>query len=120
MEQCRVRPNTNWKNAAVQAPVTEKILRAINIDTGNVAWEVPFVGSVFPKTWPGVMATAGGLVFYADPNGAFAAADARTGKTLWHFPTNVYMKASPMTYTVGGKQFVAMVAGPNIMVFALP
>jgi glucose dehydrogenase len=65
------------------------------------------------------MATAGGLVFYSDPNGTFAAADERTGKTLWHFPTNVPMKASPMTFTIGGKQFVATVAGPNILCFGL-
>jgi PQQ-dependent dehydrogenase (methanol/ethanol family) len=120
MEQCRVRPAGDWKSANQKAPLTEKILRAIDIDTGKVTWEIPFIGPVYPKTWPGVMATAGGLVFYGDPNGAFAAADARAGKTLWHFPTNVYMKASPMTYSVGGKQFVATVAGPNIISFALP
>ncbi len=97
----------------------KKFLRAINIDTGNVAWEIALVGSVYPKTWPGVLATAGGLVFYGDPNGAFAAADERQGKTLWHFPTNVYMKASPMTFMVDGKQFVATVAGPNILCFGL-
>jgi glucose dehydrogenase len=66
------------------------------------------------------MTTSGGLLFYGDANGAFAAADARDGRTLWHFATNVYMKASPMTYTVKGKQFVATVAGPNIMAFSLP
>ncbi|HUS04669.1 MAG TPA: PQQ-binding-like beta-propeller repeat protein [Bryobacteraceae bacterium] len=120
MEQCRARRTGNWKNAQERVPTTEKLLRAINIDTGKVTWEIPFIGSVYPKTWPGVMATAGGLVFYGDPNGAFAAADERNGKTLWHFPTNVYMKASPMTFAVGGKQFVATVAGPNIVCFGLP
>jgi PQQ-dependent dehydrogenase (methanol/ethanol family) len=120
MEQCRARRGGNWKSAEQQLPVTEKRLRAINIDTGKVAWEIPFIGSVYPKTWPGVMATAGGLVFYGDPIGSFAAADETNGKPLWHFPTNVYMKASPMTYLVNGKQFVATVAGPNIISFGLP
>ncbi|MDQ6700390.1 MAG: PQQ-binding-like beta-propeller repeat protein, partial [Acidobacteriota bacterium] len=120
MEQCRARRTGNWKSAETQVPAPQKFLRAINIDTGKVTWEIPFLGAMFPKTWPGVMATAGGLVFYGDPNGAFAAADERNGKTLWHFPTNVYMKASPMTYTVDGKQFVATVAGPNIISFGLP
>ncbi len=120
MEQCRARRTGNWKVAETQVPVTQKFLRAIDIDTGKVTWEIPFIGAMFPKTWPGVMATAGGLVFYGDPNGAFAAADERNGKTLWHFPTNVYMKASPMTYSVGDKQFVATVAGPNIVCFGLP
>jgi PQQ-dependent dehydrogenase (methanol/ethanol family) len=114
MEQCRVRPGKRG-----EAPDPQKIVRAIKIDDGKVAWEIPFQGVMFPKTWPGLMATAGGLVFYGDPNGAFAAADARDGKTLWHFATNVYMKASPMTFTVGGKQRVAVVAGPNVLVFGL-
>ncbi len=45
--------------------------------------------------------------------------DERNGKALWEFPTNVRMKASPMTFTVGGKQYVAVAAGPNILCFGL-
>jgi PQQ-dependent dehydrogenase (methanol/ethanol family) len=119
LEECRDRRQASWKTAEHRVEPAQKFLRAIDIDTGKVAWEIPLAGSVFPKTWPGVLATAGGLVFYGDPNGAFAAADDREGKPLWHFPTNVYMKASPMTYTVDGKQFVAVAAGPNIMCFGL-
>jgi PQQ-dependent dehydrogenase (methanol/ethanol family) len=98
----------------------QKYLRAVNIDTGKIAWEIPQWGHVLMKTWPGVLATAGGLVFYSDPDGTFVAADARNGKPLWHFATNVAMKASPMTYTVDGKQFVAVAAGSNILCFGLP
>lgn len=98
----------------------ERYMRAINIDTGNVAWEIPQTGPVILKTWSGVLATAGGLVFYGDPNGAFVAVDEREGKTLWHFDTNVGMKASPMTYMVDGKQFVAVAAGSAFLSFALP
>jgi glucose dehydrogenase len=68
----------------------------------------------------GVLATAGGVIFYGDPSGDFVAVDEREGKTLWHFPTNGIPKASPMTYTVGGKQFIAFAVGSNIMCFALP
>jgi PQQ-dependent dehydrogenase (methanol/ethanol family) len=117
LEDCRV--GKNWKAAEPKLEPAQKFLRAINIDTGNITWEIPITGNAFPKMWSGVMATAGGLVFYSDPNGAFAAADERTGKTLWHFPTNVPMKASPMTFFVGGKQFVAVAAGPNILCFGL-
>ena len=46
--------------------------------------------------------TAGGLLFYGKPNGGFDAVDAKTGETLWHFPTNVRMKAPPITFSVGG------------------
>ena len=66
-----------------------------------------------------MLATAGGLIFYGQPNGGFAAVDQRDGKTLWQFPTNVRMKASPITFTVGGKQYVAIAAGPNILSFGL-
>jgi PQQ-dependent dehydrogenase (methanol/ethanol family) len=116
-EECRV--GKNWKAAEPKLEPAQKFLRAINIDTGEGAWEIPMAGIASAKIWPGVMATAGGLVFYSDPSGAFAAADERTGKTLWHFPTNVPMKASPMTFTIDGKQFVATVAGPNILCFGL-
>ena len=46
----------------------------------------------------GVLATAGGLVFYSESTGAFAAVDAKSGRTLWHFETGQPPKASPMTY----------------------
>jgi len=58
-------------------------------------------------------------VFYGKPNGGFDAVDERLGKTLWHFPTNVRMKASPMTFSVRGKQYVTIAAGPNILCFGL-
>ncbi|MDQ6665825.1 MAG: PQQ-binding-like beta-propeller repeat protein, partial [Acidobacteriota bacterium] len=121
LEQCHPeRRAGSWKAAENRIPEPQKYLRAINIDTGNVVWEIPQIGAVQPKTYPGVLATAGGIVFYGDPNGAFAAADARDGKPLWHFATNVLMKASPMTYTAEGRQFIAVAAGPNIVCFGLP
>jgi len=97
----------------------QRFLRAVNIETGEIVWEIPQPGPAKAKTWTGVLATAGGLVFYGKPNGGFDAADERTGKTLWHFPTNVRMKASPMTFSLGGKQYVAIAAGPNILCFGL-
>lgn len=97
----------------------QRFLRAVNIDTGDIVWEVPQPGAARAKTWSGVLATAGGLIFYGRPNGGFAAVAARDGKTLWHFPTNVRMKASPMTFAVGGRQYVAVAAGPNILCFGL-
>jgi PQQ-dependent dehydrogenase (methanol/ethanol family) len=102
------------------AEPSERYMRAISIDTGEVAWEIPQRGPVILKTWSGVLATAGGIVFYGDPNGAFVAVDERKGNTLWHFDTNVGMKASPMTFMVDGKQFVAVAAGSVFLCFGLP
>jgi glucose dehydrogenase len=94
-------------------------LRAVNIESGAIAWEAAQPGPARAKTWSGVLATAGGLVFYGRPNGGFVAVDQRTGKALWEMPTNVRMKASPMTFSTGGKQYVAVAAGPNILCFGL-
>jgi alcohol dehydrogenase (cytochrome c) len=47
------------------------------------------------------------------------AVDARDGKPLWHFNTGQDMSASPMSYAVGGKQFVAIAVGSDIFSFAL-
>jgi PQQ-dependent dehydrogenase (methanol/ethanol family) len=97
----------------------QRFLRALNIETGEIVWEVPQFGPAPNKIWTGVLATAGGLIFYGQPHGGFAAVDQRDGKTLWRFPTNVRMKASPMTFSVGGNQYVAVAAGPNILCFGL-
>ena len=97
----------------------QRFLRAVNIETGEIAWEVAQPGPARAKTWSGVLGTAGGLLFYGQPNGGFVAADERSGKTLWQFPTNARMKASPMTFTFRGKQYVAVAAGPNILCFGL-
>ena len=59
-------------------------------------------------------------MFFGDDNGAVAAVDAKTGKSLWHFHTNETLRASPMTYMVDGKQYVAIASGSNIIAFALP
>jgi PQQ-dependent dehydrogenase (methanol/ethanol family) len=96
-----------------------KYLRALNIETGAIAWEIPQIGPA-ERNYSGVLATAGGVVFYGETSGGFAAVDAKTGATLWHFEAGGYWKGSPMTYTVEGRQYVAVASGANILSFALP
>jgi PQQ-dependent dehydrogenase (methanol/ethanol family) len=96
----------------------EKYLRAVEIESGRILWEVPQVGA--PEgNYSGVLSTAGGLVFYGESGGSFAAVDAKSGETLWHFNTGQEWRASPMTYVVNGRQHVAIAAGGNILSFAL-
>jgi alcohol dehydrogenase (cytochrome c) len=96
----------------------EKYLRAIDIEAGRIVWEIPQVGA--PEgNYSGVLSTAGGLVFYGETGGSFAAVDANSGKTLWHFDTGQEWRASPMTYLVNGRQHVAIASGSNIISFAL-
>jgi PQQ-dependent dehydrogenase (methanol/ethanol family) len=94
-----------------------KFLKAIDIQTGKTAWEIPDIGGGILAS--GIMATAGGLIFYGDGNGAFVAADAANGKLLWHFNTGQSWKAGPMTYTVDGNQYIGVAAGSTILAFGL-
>ena len=84
-------------------------LRALHLDDGRVAWEIPQVGN--SNNYGGTLATAGGLVFYGQASGEFAAVDARSGTHLWHFETQEIWKSSPITYVVNGKQYIVIAAG---------
>src|SRR5271169_2206013 len=97
---------------------SQKILVAYNLDTGAFAWKYPQVGRA--RSSGGTMTTAGGLVFVGDDAESFEAVDAQTGKPLWHFNTGQDFSASPMSYSVLDKQYVAIAAGSDIFSFALP
>ncbi len=96
----------------------QKILMAYNPETGKLVWQYPQVG--LARSWAGTMTTAGGLVFFGNDAEAFEAVEARTGKSLWHFNTGQSIHASPMSYSVAGKQYVAIAAGSDVFTFALP
>jgi alcohol dehydrogenase (cytochrome c) len=98
-------------------PRPQRILRAIDIRTGAIAWELPQAG---PGTsWGGTLATATGLVFVAEDGGSLTAVDAVSGQPLWSFPTNQVWRASPMTYMFDGTQYIAVAAGPNVIALAI-
>ncbi len=118
-----------WLGGAFKAIAAEEQwgrLVAVNLDTGKVAWGVktpqPLIG--------GVLATAGDLVFNGEGNGWFKAFDAGSGKELWKFNCGAGVNAPAVSYTVKGKQYVAVGAGGNtqldfkrgnsVFVFALP
>ena len=97
-------------------PTPQRILRAIEIRTGAIAWELPQRGPAF--SWGGTLSTATGLVIFGEDGGALMAADALTGKPLWMYQTNHTWKASPMTYMFDGTQYIAVAAGGNILALA--
>jgi len=111
----------SWKNQRTPTPPDPgtKYLRALDIETGKIAWEVPQVGPTDGKRVAGILGSAGGLLFYGDPNGYFIAADERDGRTLWRMPLNATIKTSPMTFTVDGEQYIALAVGSQIMCFGL-
>ena len=58
-----------------------------------------------------MLATAGDLVFTGDPEGNFFALDARTGNKLWSFQTGAGHRGGSISYSVGGRQYIAVTTG---------
>ncbi|HUN93887.1 MAG TPA: PQQ-dependent methanol/ethanol family dehydrogenase [Burkholderiaceae bacterium] len=82
-------------------------LRAIDPASGKIVWEVKNNAPL----WGGVLATAGGVVFYGVPEGYLKAVDAKSGKELWKFQTGSGVVAPPVTWEEGGEQYVAVLSG---------
>lgn len=83
-------------------------LRAIDPLTGETRWSVEGMG------WQdrhGVLATQSGLVFHGNLAGRIFARSSDTGEELWHADTGSTIMAAPMTYSVGGVQYVAVQTG---------
>jgi len=81
------------------------------------AWDPIAKRAVWSVESPGIsnggaMATAGDLVFEGLADGYFHAYDAKTGKDLWSFFAGVAATGVPITFSVEGRQYVAITAGP--------
>ena len=80
---------------------------AWNGTMGEIEWTLPEQFSV----WSGALATAGDIVFYGTLEGYLMAIDASTGEELYKFKTPSGIIGNVMTYTHGGKQYVAVLSG---------
>lgn len=86
---------------------TKGVLIAWDPVTQKERWRVTLGGP-----WNGgVLATAGGLVFQGNAMGNFVAYDSASGKNLWSFEAQTGVVAAPMTYSIDGQQYVAVLAG---------
>lgn len=93
------------REAAIAA--TKGALIAWDPVTQQERWRVPHAGP-----WNGgLLATGGGLVFQGTGQGQFAAYSAAEGRQLWSFAAGTGIIAPPVTYTVNGEQYVAVLAG---------
>jgi len=109
---------------------------AIDLYTGKKLWDVP-LGTMIPGQQTGSinlggpMVTAGGLVFTSAAMDLFLRAfDIETGKELWQYALPAGGQATPMTYTLNGKQYLVIAAGGHgklgtkqgdyVLAFALP
>jgi PQQ-dependent dehydrogenase (methanol/ethanol family) len=92
-------------------------IRAIDPQTSKVRWDFKLNQGSFAA---GVLATAGGLVFAASREGNLIALNASTGEPLWHYQTGAPIQSAPMSYSVDGRQYIAVAGDSTLFVFALP
>ena len=95
----------------------EFVTRAIDPRTGDSRWEYQMSGSGVMAA--GVLSTAGGLLFAGEDGGSLIALDAVSGKRLWKSELKQAIFASPMSYAIGGRQYVAIAAGSDVFSFRL-
>lgn len=104
-----IRLGSTFKNVKGDKAEQSGTFTAINVNSGKIDWQAktpqPMMG--------GALATAGNLVFTGEGNGWFDAFDAKTGKKLWRYNLGAGVNAPPITYSVKGKQYVAVAAGGN-------
>ena len=98
-------------------------LAAVDLKTGQLKWEVPLGFMMDPQKYPdapkwgsinfgGAITTAGGVAFIAASMDNFIRAfDTNTGQVLWEAELPASGQATPMTYTINGKQYVVIAAG---------
>jgi alcohol dehydrogenase (cytochrome c) len=82
-------------------------LVGFDVTTGEKLWTVK-APSPFTS---GVMTTGGGLAFAGTPEGEFKAFDIRTGEELWSYQTGSGMVGSPVSFSIDGKQYIAVPSG---------
>jgi alcohol dehydrogenase (cytochrome c) len=100
----------NWTEAVSHGSVI-----AIDPQTGDRKWTY-YMTDV---TDSGILTTASDVLFTGGREGYFQALDARTGELLWKTNLGGQMAAGPMTYSVDGRQYVAIAAGHAVFAFAL-
>jgi alcohol dehydrogenase (cytochrome c) len=90
-------------------------IRAIDPLTGERKWELKMPN----VTESGILTTATDVLFGGGREGYFLALDARTGGLLWKITVGGIIISGPMSYAVGGRQYVAVTAGNVLFTFAL-
>ena len=88
------------------APGPVGVVQALSVETGKTVWK-----HEQREGTTSLVSTGGGLVFGGDVNGRFRAFDHETGDMLWEVNLGSSVTGSPITYAVGGKQYVAVSTG---------
>lgn len=98
---------------------SQLVLKAIDYRTGKLRWSHAYATDG-AGLGPGILATAGKLLFTGDATGNFVAFDPENGNILWHANVGAPVSNGPMTYELDGRQYVVVGAGSALYAFALP
>lgn len=107
-------PGLPWDSYTFVQPVPgedDGVLAAIDLATGAIAWRAPMDRPLIG----GVLATEGKLVFVGESGGRFSAFSSEAGTRLWSEEVSAGVNAPPVTFAVGGRQFVTVAVGGNAM-----
>jgi alcohol dehydrogenase (cytochrome c) len=109
-----VKPRERFTGGAVRSPDRQYgSLKAVDPTTG----ETKAARKLEYPNMAGVLATAGNLVFLGHYDGTFAAYDAKTLNEVWSFNVGSPIQAPPVSYSVNGKQYVAILVGARMWPF---
>jgi len=103
-------PINTWTEAAGHGAVI-----ALDPGTGRAKWKFKMTD----VTDSGILTTASDLLFTGGHEGFFQALDARTGALLWKTQLGASINSGPISYRVGTRQYVSIVSGLSMFVFAL-
>jgi alcohol dehydrogenase (cytochrome c) len=97
-------------------------LLAIDPATVKIVWRHPYPNLNAPgaTVGPGLMATAGNLLFTGDDQNNIIVYRAKDGQILWHYKALANQSNGPMSYMLDGKQYVVIAAGDTLYSFTLP
>jgi len=97
-------------------------LLAIDPTTVKIVWRHPYPNLNAPgaTVGPGLMATAGNLLFTGDDQNNIIVYRAKDGKILWHYKAQANQSNGPVTYMLDGKQYVVIAAGDTLYSLTLP
>jgi len=101
------KPATFNGGAGFGAPKLAGSVVAFDLNTGKQVWKRHFRSPMLD----GALVTGGGLVFIGEPEGNLIAMDESSGETVWSGKTASGLNASPMTYSIGGKQYISILSG---------
>jgi alcohol dehydrogenase (cytochrome c) len=103
-------PINTWTEAAGHGAVI-----ALDPGSGRAKWKFKMTD----VTDSGILTTGSDLLFTGGHEGFFQALDARTGALLWKTQLGASINSGPITYRIGARQYVSIVSGLSLFVFAL-